>query len=62
MLSLISFEISSKAGAIALQGPHHSAQKSTKTGFDESSTSFLKFLSVVFKTGIFFSYKNLVAE
>ena len=31
---LISSEISSKIGPICLQGPHHSAQKSTKVGFE----------------------------
>src|SRR5580700_2845323 len=41
-LSPISVESSSSAGAIMRQGPHHSAQKSTKTGFLESSTSAWK--------------------
>ena len=30
----ISLDISSKVGAICLQGPHHSAQKSTTIGFE----------------------------
>ena len=30
-----SFAISSRTGARALHGPHHSAQKSTKTGREE---------------------------
>src|SRR5437588_9704981 len=30
--------ISSSAGAIILQGPHHSAQKSTITGVDDAPT------------------------
>src|SRR5476649_36991 len=33
---------SSSAGAICLQGPHHSAQKSTRTGFLELRTSAWK--------------------
>src|ERR1700691_2029910 len=41
-LSPSSAESSSSAGAIMRQGPHHSAQKSTKTGFLESSTSAWK--------------------
>ena len=34
--------ISSSAGPIILQGPHHSAQKSTTTGVSDWSTSFSK--------------------
>src|SRR5579859_128401 len=34
--------ISSSAGAIILQGPHHSAQKSTRTGPGAESTSASK--------------------
>src|SRR6185312_2399529 len=37
-----SLDNSSSAGAIMRQGPHHSAQKSTNTGFLESSTSAWK--------------------
>src|SRR6185312_8508602 len=51
MLSLVIFtlpasslEISSSDGPIILQGPHHSAQKSTTTGPEASSTSDLKLL------------------
>src|SRR6201991_2241501 len=44
ILAMVSFspsslDSSSRAGAIMRQGPHHSAQKSTKTGFLESRTS-----------------------
>src|SRR5215469_5239543 len=38
-LSPSSAESSSRAGAIMRQGPHHSAQKSTRTGFLASRTS-----------------------
>src|SRR6202012_410259 len=38
-LSPSSLANSSSAGAIMRQGPHHSAQKSTRTGFLESRTS-----------------------
>src|SRR6266496_550242 len=38
--------ISSSTGATILQGPHQSAQKSTRTGLDEPSTSASKFASV----------------
>jgi hypothetical protein len=34
-------------GAIILQGPHHSAQKSTMTGLSALSTSLSKVASVV---------------
>src|SRR5215469_13375115 len=43
-----SSEIWSRAGAICLQGPHHSAQKSTRTGVLACSTSFSKLSSVTF--------------
>ena len=33
-------------GPIILQGPHHSAQKSTRTGTEELMTSESKFVSV----------------
>src|SRR3954471_11464653 len=44
ILAMVSFspsslDNSSSAGAIMRQGPHHSAQKSTSTGFLESRTS-----------------------
>src|SRR5689334_18414714 len=41
-----SFEISSSAGAIIRHGPHHSAQKSTRTGPSAPSTSVAKLWSV----------------
>src|ERR1700730_18370420 len=37
---------SSTIGAIARQGPHHAAQKSTSTGLSDFSTSESKFASV----------------
>ncbi len=48
MVSLPAFSlaISSSAGLICLQGPHHSAQKSTSTGPSAFSTSFSKVSSV----------------
>src|SRR5262245_41522019 len=50
-----SFANSSRIGAIILQGPHHSAQKSTSTGTAECVTSAPKFPSVnmtIFAAGI----------
>src|SRR5262249_60318732 len=44
----ISLAISSSAGPICLQGPHHSAQKSTRTGVLAFSTSFSKPSAEVF--------------
>ena len=41
-------QILSKIGAIALHGPHHSAQKSTITSLSELITSSSKFSSVIF--------------
>src|SRR6478609_8202114 len=41
-----SVERSSRIGSIALQGGHHSAQKSTSTGLLELSTSASKFWSL----------------
>src|SRR4051812_16928150 len=38
--------ISSSAGAIIRQGPHHSAQKSTRTGLSDAITSAWKLSSV----------------
>src|SRR5207249_815449 len=32
-----------RIGAIILHGPHHSAQKSTRTGVDDCNTSWAKF-------------------
>src|SRR5664279_4190614 len=42
----ISVAISSSAGEISRQGPHHSAQKSTTTGPEAPSTSLSKLESV----------------
>src|SRR5712692_4981941 len=41
-----SLAMSSRTGAIILQGPHHSAQKSTRTGRSEPLISSSKFCSV----------------
>src|SRR3954467_9376747 len=45
-LPAMSLASSSSAGAIILQGPHHSAQKSTSTGSFDFSTSVSKLASV----------------
>src|SRR6476469_705659 len=45
-LSPCSAAISSRTGATILQGPHHSAQKSTSTGLSLPSTSVAKLVSV----------------
>src|SRR5688572_4814497 len=45
-LSPCSAAISSRTGAPILQGPHHSAQKSTSTGLSLPSTSLAKLVSV----------------
>src|SRR5438552_3345891 len=45
-LSPISRAISSRTGATRRQGPHHSAQKSTRTGVSASSTSAMNVSSV----------------
>src|SRR3954467_5848802 len=45
-LSPCSAAISSSTGATILQGPHHSAQKSTSTGLSLPSTSLAKLVSV----------------
>src|ERR1700739_1017388 len=57
MLSLTTFSsparslaISSTTGATIRHGPHHGAQKSTSTGFSDSSTSAWKLLSVTSAT------------
>ncbi len=47
-LSPSSWAICSSAGAICLQGPHHSAQKSTSTGCSAFSTSCSNDSSVTF--------------
>src|SRR5438552_561703 len=46
ILSPSSPAISSSAGAIIRHGPHHSAQKSTRTGLSEPRTSLAKLWSV----------------
>src|SRR5438046_4435454 len=51
-LSPIAPEISSSAGAIMRQGPHHSAQKSTTTGPVALSTSASKSVSETLPTAI----------
>jgi hypothetical protein len=55
----ISLDISSKVGAICLQGPHHSAQKSTMTGFPALMTSVSKLSSVTLTVAIKLIY-NLI--
>jgi hypothetical protein len=47
-----SVAISSSAGEIIRQGPHHSAQKSTTTGSAEPSTSLSNEASVTFSVAI----------
>src|ERR1700704_1979551 len=44
-LPLFSFAMSSSTGAIILQGPHHSAQKSMTTGTSEPRTDSSKVAS-----------------
>ena len=48
---------SSKTGPIMIQGPHHGAQKSTRTGNSDSRISFAKFC---FVTSIVFDISILV--
>ena|SRR5438445_13694168 len=48
-----SFAISSTSGATALHGPHHGAQKSTKTGRTDFSTSFSQSLLAISLTWSF---------
>src|SRR4051795_1636710 len=45
-LSACSAAISSRTGATILHGPHHSAQKSTRTGLSLPRTSVAKLASV----------------
>ncbi|CSA77869.1 Uncharacterised protein [Vibrio cholerae] len=52
---------SSRIGAIILQGPHHSAQKSTRTGpaalitsFSKPSSVSCKILSLIFHSNVIF--------
>ena len=51
-LPCISVAISSSEGPIILQGPHHSAQKSTTTGSEDLRTSASKLASVTFEVAI----------
>src|SRR6266481_2283183 len=51
---------SSSAGAIALQGLHHSAQKSTRTGPGARNTSASNELSVTFVGFIEFSHTGIL--
>src|SRR5947207_2608312 len=55
----ISVASSSRNGAIILQGPHHSAQKSTSTGSLARSTTASKLLSL---TGVGFIAKSSVSS
>src|SRR5581483_1429469 len=59
-LSPSSAASSSSAGAIMRQGPHHSAQKSTTTGFEEFRTSFWNEASDTF-TGAVMAFLGLVS-
>ena len=56
--SPIAFWISSSAGAIMRQGPHHSAQKSTTTGWLASSTSALKLVLSTLTVAMLKSSRN----
>src|ERR1700719_1085514 len=47
ILSLYWSAISSRIGAIILQGPHHSAQKSSNTGISDFRTSLSNVASLV---------------
>src|ERR1700679_2337568 len=47
ILSLYVSAISSRMGAIILQGPHHSAQKSSNTGLSDLRTSLSNVASLV---------------
>src|ERR1022692_2289357 len=49
-----SVAISSSTGASILQGPHHSAQKSTSTGWVDFSTSASKFAPLISMVGFIF--------
>src|SRR5271166_3047839 len=51
-LTLPSYSLASSSieGAMALQGPHHGAQKSIRTGLSDLRTSLSKFESVTWRT------------
>src|SRR3712207_9070915 len=51
-LPAISLEISSRAGPIMRQGPHHLAQKSSTTGSEDCRTSCAKLASVTLTVAI----------
>jgi hypothetical protein len=55
-------EISSSAGAIIRQGPHHSAQKSTTTGLVAFNTSDSKVLSETLPTAMGITSLLIVEE
>jgi hypothetical protein len=57
-----SLAISSKDGPIILQGPHHSAQKSTTTGVVELITSASKLASVTLWVDMSFLQIGSVTE
>lgn len=52
LMSSRSFAISSTIGETMRQGPHHVAQKSSRTGLSDFSTSFSKFSFVMVTTAI----------
>src|SRR5450830_2019002 len=57
-----SLAISSRIGAIALQGPHHSAQKSTRTGLSDFNTSASKEASeicLIFSLMVFLDLRDI---
>ncbi|NDE13194.1 MAG: hypothetical protein EBZ99_06190, partial [Actinobacteria bacterium] len=55
ILPAYSLEISSNIGATALHGPHHSAQKSTRTGVSLFKTKSLNVAAVTFSVAIYLS-------
>src|SRR3954469_12073552 len=64
ILSAYSVAISSRIGATWRQGPHHSAQKSTRTGLSDLSTCDSKSASVTaarFATGSSFLFAAYAA-
>src|SRR4029078_6003886 len=58
-LSLYSVAISARISANKLQGPHHSAQKSRRTGLSDLSTSWLNVASVVWTMSGLLTWKDL---
>src|ERR1700756_2789390 len=61
-LPLSEVEISSSAGEIMRQGPHHSAQKSTTTGPLALSTSISNVASVTFSTMEYLVFQGVVGS